>query len=89
MAREAFQQSIHNLKLIVKSGRVHGDYSTFNLLWQNEQAVVIDFPQVIEFKNNQNAHAFLSRDVHSLCKSFRKQGVLADEANVLREVRAF
>jgi len=89
MAREAFQQSIHNLKLIVKSGRVHGDYSTFNLLWQNEQAVVIDFPQVIEFKNNQNAHAFLNRDVHSLCKSFRKQGVLADEANVLREVRAF
>ena len=89
MAREAFRQSVHNLKLIVKSGRVHGDYSTFNLLWHNEQAVVIDFPQVIEFKNNQNAHAFLNRDVHSLCKSFRKQGVLADEAEVLREVRAF
>ena len=89
MAREAFRQSVHNLKLIVKSGRVHGDYSTFNLLWHNEQAVVIDFPQVIEFKNNQNAHAFLNRDVHSLCKSFRKQGVLADEADVLREVRAF
>ena len=89
MAREAFRQSVHNLKLIVKSGSVHGDYSTFNLLWHNEQAVVIDFPQVIEFKNNQNAHAFLNRDVHSLCKSFRKQGVLADEAEVLREVRAF
>ena len=88
MAEEAFRQSVHNLKLIVKSGRVHGDYSTFNLLWQNEQAVVIDFPQVIEFKNNPNAHAFLTRDVHSLCKSFRKQGVKADEANVLREVRA-
>ena len=89
MAQEAFRQSVHNLKLIVKSGSVHGDYSTFNLLWHNEQAVVIDFPQVIEFKNNQNAHAFLNRDVHSLCKSFRKQGVLADEAEVLREVRAF
>jgi serine/threonine-protein kinase RIO1 len=51
-------------------------------------AVVIDFPQVIEFKNNPNANAFLERDVHSLCKSFRKQGVNADKANVLREVRA-
>ena len=88
MAQEAFRQSVHNLKLIVKSGRIHGDYSTFNLLWHNEQAVVIDFPQVIEFKNNQNAHAFLNRDVNSLCKSFRKQGVNADEFKVLIEVRA-
>jgi RIO kinase 1 len=27
-AEEAFRQSVQNLKLIVKSGRVHGDYST-------------------------------------------------------------
>ena len=86
-AAEAFKQSVQNLKLIVRSGRVHGDYSTFNILWQDEQAVVIDFPQVIEFKNNPNAGTFLERDVRSLCKSFRKQGVIADEGKVLREVR--
>ena len=86
-AEEAFRQSIQNLKLIVKSGRVHGDYSTFNILWQNEKAVVIDFPQVMEFKHNPNANAFLERDVRSLCKSFLKQGIKADEAKVLREVR--
>ena len=87
-ADEAFRQSVQNLKLVVKSGRVHGDYSTFNILWHHEKAVVIDFPQVIAFKNNPNAHAFLERDVHSLCKSFGKQGVRADEGKVLREVRA-
>ena len=87
-AHEAFKQSVENLKRIVRSGRVHGDYSTFNILWRNEKAVVIDFPQVMEFKNNPNAHAFLRRDVHSLCKSFRKQSVDADEVQVLREVRA-
>jgi RIO kinase 1 len=87
-AEEAFGQSVQNLKRIVKSGRVHGDYSTFNILWHNEKAVVIDFPQVMEFKNNPNARAFLERDVHSLCKSFMKQGVKADEAKILREVRA-
>ena len=86
-AHEAFRQSVQNLKLIVKSGRVHSDYSTFNILWQNEKAVVIDFPQVMEFKNNPNAAAFLERDVHSLCKSFMKKGVKADEVKVLREVR--
>jgi len=87
-AEEAFGQSIQNLKQIVKSGRVHGDYSTFNILWHNEQAVVIDFPQVMEFKNNPNALAFLTRDVRSLCKSFRKQGIQTNETNILREVRA-
>jgi RIO kinase 1 len=86
-ADEAFRQSLQNLRLIVKSGRVHGDYSTFNILWHNEKAVVIDFPQVMEFKHNPNANAFLERDVHSLCKSFMKQGVEANEAKVLREVR--
>jgi RIO kinase 1 len=86
-AEEAFRQAVQNLKMIVSSGRVHGDYSTFNILWNNEKAVVIDFPQVMEFKNNPNANTFLERDVRSLCKSFRKQGVEADEVNVLREVR--
>lgn len=88
-AEEAFRQSVRNLKLIVGSGRVHGDYSAFNILWYNEKTVVIDFPQMVEFDNNPNADAFLERDVRSLCKSFRKQGVKADEAKVLREVRYF
>lgn len=87
-AEEAFWQAVQNLKRIVACGRVHGDYSTFNILWHRGQAVVIDFPQVLEFKQNPNAPAFLERDVHSLCKSFGKQGVNADERKVLREVRS-
>jgi len=87
-AAEAFRQSVQNLKRIVMSGRVHGDYSTFNILWHDEKAVVIDFPQVMEFKSNPNSSAFLVRDVQSLCKSFLKQGIRADEARILREVRA-
>ncbi len=86
-ADEAFRQSVQNLKRIVESGRVHGDYSTFNILWQNQKAIIIDFPQVTEFKHNPNANAFLERDVHSLCKSFMKQGIKADEGKILREVQ--
>jgi RIO kinase 1 len=87
-ADEAFRQSVRNLKQIVRSGRVHGDYSAFNILWQDEEAVVIDFPQVIEINKNPNAYVLLERDVRSLCKTFLKQGVKADEVKVLREVRA-
>lgn len=87
-AQEAFRQSVQNLKQIVRCGRVHGDYSTFNVLWHQGQAVVIDFPQVMEIEKNPNAKSFLERDVHSLCKSFLKQGVHAEEGKVLREIRA-
>lgn len=86
-AEVAFQQAVQNLKRIVRSGRVHGDYSTFNILWHNAEAVVIDFPQVMELKHNPNAQAFLERDVYSLCKSFQKQGVEANAVKVLREIR--
>ena len=87
-AQEALVQSVRSLKLMVASGRVHGDYSAFNILWQDGEAVVIDFPQVIEIKHHRDARAFLERDVRSLCRSFQKQGVFADEARILREVRA-
>ncbi len=87
-AEEAFRQSIQNLKRIVSAGRVHGDYSAFNILWHQEKAFVIDFPQVMELSANPNAKAFLERDVRSLCASFHKLGVAADERKVLRELRA-
>ena len=86
-ADEAFSQSVQILKRIVKLGRVHGDYSTFNILWHNAEAIIIDFPQVMEFDKNPNAQAFLKRDIHSLCKSVMKQGVNADETKILREIR--
>lgn len=86
-ANEAFRQSVENLMRIVASGRVHGDYSTFNILWHNGKAVVIDFPQVMELDKNPNANALLERDVHSLCKSFMKQGINPDFLKILREIR--
>ena len=88
-AEEAFGQAVQNLKLMVSAGRVHGDYSAYNILWHNEKATVIDFPQVVEIINNPNAVDFLERDVRSLCKSFRKQGIKTGEAEVLKEVRGY
>jgi RIO kinase 1 len=88
-AEDAFRQAVQNLKLILRAGRVHGDYSSYNILWHERRAIIIDFPQVIEFQNNPNAADFLARDVRSLCKSFRKQGIKAAEETVLKEVRGY
>ena len=85
-AAEAFEQSVRIAEQLSALGRVHGDLSTFNLLWWQERVILIDLPQVIMKGENPNYMEFLKRDVHTLCKSFRKLGVDADPAAVLRRV---
>jgi RIO kinase 1 len=85
-AASAFAQSIDNLRLIVESGRVHCDYSTFNLLWHRGRVVVIDLPQVVFMHESVNAADLLLRDIASLCHSFRRHGVEASESDVLASI---
>ena len=56
---------------------VHGDYSTYNLLWWRGAVVVIDLPQAVE-ADHREARALLARDAASLCTTFRHDGL--DEA---------
>lgn len=86
-AHLAFKQSVEQLALIVRAGRVHGDYSTFNLLWWGQQVWVIDFPQTVELGQNPFAEELLQRDVEGLCRTFSHLGIKANPAAVLREVR--
>lgn len=85
-AEDAFSQCVDNLALIVSSGRVHGDYSTFNVLWHEGRAVVIDFPQVVEFRINPAAPDILRRDVEGLCRTFQHFGLHAQPDEVLARV---
>lgn len=85
-AGEAFDQAVQNLGLMVRAGRVHGDYSTFNLLWWEGKVVVIDFPQVVELDRNPWAEMILQRDVSGLCRTFGHLGHRADPREVLCRV---
>jgi len=86
VATDAFRQCVENLAHIVGLGKVHGDYSTFNILWWRARAIVIDLPQVIEIASNHNARTLLRRDVESLCTSFSRLGIEARPEDVLRAV---
>jgi len=86
-AQSAFEQSLLHLARMLSLGRVHGDYSTFNLLWWQEKIVVIDFPQVVLLSENPSANAILERDVRGLCRTFKHHGVRADPQEVLERVR--
>ncbi len=73
--QQAWEQSLTILSQLLKIGRVHGDFSTFNMLWHKEKVILIDFPQMIEVKQNPHALMILKQDINSLCSSFAGLGI--------------
>ncbi len=86
-AESAWQQSVDILIRLAILGKVHGDYSTYNLLWWQDKIIVIDFPQTLDIKENPNAFMLLERDVNSLCKTFKKHGLTKNASDVLQELK--
>lgn len=81
---DAFSQSISLLASLLKLGKVHGDFSAYNLLWWQGRVFIIDVPQMVERSENPHADELLERDVQSLCTSFHKLD--AEPHAVLAEV---
>ena len=84
-AQDAFSQSVELLVALLKLGKVHGDFSAYNLLWWQGRVIIIDVPQMVEVRENPNADELLERDVTSLCRSLKN--VRADPAEVLAYVK--
>jgi len=84
-ARRAFDGAVRGLAGLWRAGVVHGDYSTYNLLWWRDEVVVIDLPQAVE-ADHREARSLLARDAASLCTTFRHHGVEARPETVLRSV---
>ncbi|BBN93540.1 RIO-like kinase [Deinococcus grandis] len=85
-ARSAWDQSLTGMADLLRLGYAHGDYSTYNLLWQEDTVTIIDFPQ-LSTRQNPHFRDLLARDAQSLATSFRKHGIHADGQSVLRDVQ--
>lgn len=86
-AQSAFKQSVDIMVEMLKLGRVHSDYSTFNLLWWKDKVIVIDFPQAVEIKDNPSSWILLRRDCQTLCKSFERFKIKADAEELFDVVK--
>lgn len=86
-AREAFQQSAEILARLTRLGLVHGDLSTYNLLWHEGRVWLIDVPQMVELESSRPAVELLRRDARSLVTSFRRLGVDADAEALVHGAR--
>ena len=77
-AESLFEELMRNVELMLSLGMVHGDLSTYNVLYWDGAITLIDFPQVVSLAANRQARPLLERDITRICAHFRRQG--ADRA---------
>jgi RIO kinase 1 len=70
-----FQQVLRNIEIMLRSNRIHGDLSAYNILYWEGQITLIDFPQAIAPLENRNAYYIFERDMARICEYFAHQGV--------------
>ncbi len=77
-AQPLFRQLMRNVKLMLDSNRIHADLSAFNVLYWQGKLKIIDFPQSVHPRHNQDAFPLLLRDIDNLCRHFSRYGIQSD-----------
>jgi RIO kinase 1 len=85
-ARSMFDRLLWHVELMLKNNRVHGDLSAYNVLFWDDRAVVIDFPQAVVALKNPHAPRLLQRDIERLGQYFARYGVDVDSRALAREM---
>lgn len=67
-----FKEVVQNIELFIDFGFVHGDLSAYNILWWNNQAYIIDFPQTLDIKSNKFAYDRFNKDLRNIEEYFKK-----------------
>lgn len=85
-AQRIYDQVLKNVDLFLANRRVHADLSAYNLLYWDGRAVVIDFPQAVDPRYNDDAFDLLVRDLQNVNGFFAGHG--ADVVDPIRHALA-
>ena len=83
---ELLNKIINNMKLLYKeAGLVHGDLSSYNILIQDNEPVIIDISQGMT-KDHPIAEELLNRDIDNIVKDFKKLGIKVSSEEIKSEI---
>jgi RIO kinase 1 len=82
----ARDQIVQTLRAMSSVAVVHGDLSTYNILWWRGRLVVIDFPQAVDATTNIHAPELLLRDVENVAEWFGRQRAPIDTGELYGEL---
>lgn len=77
-AQEAAASVMNTVVGLAELGYIHGDLSPFNILWWQDRAWVIDFPQTVDGLLHPSGPQLLRRDIDNSLQWFRKYGIDVD-----------
>lgn len=74
-AKRLYAEVLRNVDLFLKNHRVHADLSAYNMLLWDDRLVIIDFPQAVDPRYNEDAFDLLIRDITNVNGFFVDHGV--------------
>jgi len=74
-APRVFEEIVGSIDGMLRCGVVHGDLSAFNILFDGEHPVIIDFPQAIRVTTHDDPYRLFRRDVENVVEYFVRHGV--------------
>lgn len=81
-----FNLIMDNVELWLACYRVHADLSAFNILYWEGNVKIIDFPQSVDPRSNQNAFSLLARDISNVCRYWERYGVQANPSRLAEKL---
>lgn len=87
-AQQLFERVVFNIELLLQLGWVHGDLSGYNILYDQGRVVLIDFPQVVDCKNNPKARELFNRDVQRVAQCFARHDWRVDHEQLAQQLWA-
>jgi RIO kinase 1 len=77
-ADRVWRDLLHEVWLMLRAERVHGDLSAYNVLYWRDRPVIIDLSQTVDLVTHAGARELLRRDLEHLATYFARQGIDAD-----------
>jgi len=74
-AGDLYRRALRNVETFLIHHRVHADLSAYNMLLWEERLVIIDFPQAVDPRYNDDAFDLLLRDIENTNEYFADRGV--------------
>ena len=81
-----YERLLHNIKIMLAHGIVHGDLSAYNVLYWEGEITLIDFPQVVSPGSHPSAYQIFSRDISRVCEYFAHQGLRTNPARLAADL---
>src|SRR4029077_6001623 len=87
-AHALFERMLRNIELMLAAQVVHGDLSAYNVLYWEGELAIIDFPQVVDPRQNSEAADIFRRDVARICQYFARYGVASQPDRLAHDLWA-